>query len=718
MELYFSDGLVGSYLGDGREVLQVLPKESIDMVCTSPPYWRQRKYPPQADISWKDGNYQFGREKDSGLYIEHTLEFFDLLHLCLKKTGNIFWNIGDSRDKKGQLLLIPQRLVTALQSKGWLLVNYIHWVKENPLPESITRRFTDSYEVILFLAKTKEHFFDQEAVRQPFAPATYERLRYPVSVTPGSKVYEQIKSGQGHPPQGKNLRHILEQAGVNCWDTWLFPTAGSESRSKYGRDNYACVDEETECLTAQGWKSYDKLQKGEIVAGYDLVEKVLKWQTLLDLYCYDVQDLEMVKVLGRSLDILVTPNHRCVIKTYHGFEKVKLASELVGRNYIRVAGQWSGDGLNPVSREMAELIGWYLTEGYENKMSSSVEIYQSVDVNLEKIERIRGLLKAVEAEWSEATYEKQYRDRKVHNVSFRIKGFIAYKLRELCPTKSVPTDVLLWKTSLLEALFKGLIGGDGYIRGSRRFLTQKDTDRVRMFQAIAFRLGYSVNVQPRAGGCSCIAVNPLQFRCLRSASKAIISKTRYTGRIWCPLTPTTTFVARRNGKVFITGNTFPIELPRRAILAGCPPYVCSNCGALYKRIIEKSRVNIWDKESDRLVKAVEPMAPLGETSMFRTGKQLVTVTIGWEPTCSCGKESQTGVVLDPFVGTGSTLVAAKSLGRRSIGIDVVPDFLKAARSRVEGTKSPFEPVTREWEPGPEREAEGTQLTLLEDDDGN
>jgi hypothetical protein len=45
-------------------------------------------------------------------------------------------------------------------------------------------------------------------------------------------------------------------------------------------------------------------------------------------------------------------------------------------------------------------------------------------------------------------------------------------------------------------------------------------------------------------------------------------------------------------------------------------------------------------------------------------------------TCPAG-----GVVLDPFCGTGTTLAAARHLGRRSIGIDLSSEYLEATAER-------------------------------------
>lgn len=48
-----------------------------------------------------------------------------------------------------------------------------------------------------------------------------------------------------------------------------------------------------------------------------------------------------------------------------------------------------------------------------------------------------------------------------------------------------------------------------------------------------------------------------------------------------------------------------------------------------------------------------------------------------------------GIVLDPFMGSGSTLVAAKKLGRKFIGFDIVDEYCKLANERLIETDQPL-----------------------------
>lgn len=48
-----------------------------------------------------------------------------------------------------------------------------------------------------------------------------------------------------------------------------------------------------------------------------------------------------------------------------------------------------------------------------------------------------------------------------------------------------------------------------------------------------------------------------------------------------------------------------------------------------------------------------------------------------------------GVILDPFIGSGTTGVVAKSLSRDYIGIELNPDYLDLIRNRIDNTIKPL-----------------------------
>lgn len=86
--------------------------------------------------------------------------------------------------------------------------------------------------------------------------------------------------------------------------------------------------------------------------------------------------------------------------------------------------------------------------------------------------------------------------------------------------------------------------------------------------------------------------------------------------------------------------TFPEELPRRCIAAGCPERVCTECGQPSARIVDG----------------------------------------GWS---DCGHGAwRTGVVLDPFCGSGTTLQVARRLNRHGIGTELNPEYAEIAARRI------------------------------------
>ncbi len=60
-------------------------------------------------------------------------------------------------------------------------------------------------------------------------------------------------------------------------------------------------------------------------------------------------------------------------------------------------------------------------------------------------------------------------------------------------------------------------------------------------------------------------------------------------------------------------------------------------------------------------------------------------------------DDKRGVVIDPFCGTGTTLVSAKLLGHDYIGIDISKDYVELAKARLERAQEELSRVIREKE---------------------
>jgi DNA modification methylase len=117
-----------------------------------------------------------GMRKRRSSSLPQWVEVFRLVREVLADDGTCWINIGDSYGAGKQLLMIPARVAMALQRDGWVLRQEIIWHKPNPMPESVTDRCTKAHEQIFLLSKSPRYYYDAEAVMEPVAASTVERL--------------------------------------------------------------------------------------------------------------------------------------------------------------------------------------------------------------------------------------------------------------------------------------------------------------------------------------------------------------------------------------------------------------------------------------------------------------------------------------------------------------------------------------------------------------
>lgn len=133
--------------------------------------------------------------------------------------------------------------------------------------------------------------------------------------------------------------------------------------------------------------------------------------------------------------------------------------------------------------------------------------------------------------------------------------------------------------------------------------------------------------------------------------------------------------------------TFPIEIPLRAIAAGTSAHgCCPLCGAPWRRIIAKTLHSQPDVVKPKLSKASKKGLDINNGWGAAPRGANAVETIGWKPGCTCSQDQHSpvpGVVLDPFAGSGTTLLAAQQLHQHAIGIDLNYEYVELMRTRLD-----------------------------------
>lgn len=195
-----------------------LPDKSISCCVTSPPYWGLRNYGSETGGGIAD---MIGFEPSLDSYIENLVNVFREVKRVLRDDGTVWCNLGDAysaqckgsyagQDKSGltslttqvhgsiqfakkvaglknkDLIGIPWRVAFALQADGWYLRSDIIWHKPNPMPSSVLDRPTSAHEYVFLLSKSRKYYYDADAIREPLAASSVERLSQDVEHQQGS----------------------------------------------------------------------------------------------------------------------------------------------------------------------------------------------------------------------------------------------------------------------------------------------------------------------------------------------------------------------------------------------------------------------------------------------------------------------------------------------------------------------------------------------------
>ena len=188
---------------------------------------------------------QLGLEETPEEYVANMVDVFRHVRNIMSDDGTLWLNIGDSyynyrggsqafvkqsvantdQDlpdhsptrnnvldglKSKDLIGIPWMLAFALRADGWYLRQDIIWHKPNPMPESVQDRCTKAHEYIFLLSKSKNYYFDNDAIKEPIQDESILRMQRGVSET-----HKNVNGAPGQTAQSmnkprKNMKNMQE----------------------------------------------------------------------------------------------------------------------------------------------------------------------------------------------------------------------------------------------------------------------------------------------------------------------------------------------------------------------------------------------------------------------------------------------------------------------------------------------------------------------------
>lgn len=247
-------------IGDCRDGLRTLADESVSCCVTSPPYYGLRDYGAAGQI---------GLEASPEAYVVEMVAVFRAVRRVLRRDGTLWLNLGDSYAASGRggnpadslhqkqasnrgsrqffqreaveagqigrrwvkppagykpkdLIGIPWLIAFALRADGWYLRQRLPWLKRNPMPESTRDRPTSAIEEVFLLTRSRDYFYDYDAVKRAMAPSSGPRLAQDIDAQAGSRrahggarTSGAMKAVSADKQRGHSRRH----AGINArWD--------------------------------------------------------------------------------------------------------------------------------------------------------------------------------------------------------------------------------------------------------------------------------------------------------------------------------------------------------------------------------------------------------------------------------------------------------------------------------------------------------------------
>ena len=367
-------------------------------------------------------------------------------------------------------------------------------------------------------------------------------------------VTELIKTAPPNLKEVLSLRQKLAKSSVKKY-TAMENVAGSDGRARgliqfYGanRTGRWCLTGDHEVLTLDGWKRLDEWNGGKIACWNPIGETVSFQKSAALQFPYKGS---LYEYTDKRISQLSTPDHRMYVKRRYGGEWLvdtvsnmeKYRPSIPFTGYRRTSPGMEHQYLRVLVMVQAD--GHYTAEG-----NIRLTFYKE-----RKVARCKELLCAADIMYSLSTYNEEMHTRYVFTLYAR---HIPICLR-MFQNKTFGTWLF---DESADVFFDELVHWDGYrsAKNSIQYVTsnKQNADIIQAFAHITGRCAL-LKVKNRSAEhpnwsdayVVDIWLTPKNCHEIRSKPKVM----EFNGVVYCAETPTGYFMARRNGKVWVTGNS-------------------------------------------------------------------------------------------------------------------------------------------------------------------
>jgi hypothetical protein len=397
-------------------------------------------------------------------------------------------------------------------------------------------------------------------------------------------VAERIEAFYRKFPEGRIITHIVEHDAErgfiliraeiyrNADDAlpaatghaYELKTEGYVQRTSYIEVG-ECVPMDTEILTLQGWKRYEELAIGELVASYDISNDEMVWVPVQRKSYFENQPL--VRLFNpKGFEVFCTPNHTWAIeyrvkqeRKCYIYRKLRATRELKTMDGIIGSAPMRKGFLKTTARDAA-LMGWAITDGWFQRASPRqfrIGIGQS---KRHEIEMIRLLLAEVEhKEFNYEAYTRTFPSGRTYDCLPSIKWQLsAQSSRALLAAFNIthenqlPNVVPQLSFEARQAMLEAMMLGDGTKEG--KFGTKNRPWVMDVFTMLCALQGH-VALKRRLSSVGEVPIQTLK-RTRRIWANRLQREEAGRADVWCPTVEHGTWVARfSNGVTVLTGNT-------------------------------------------------------------------------------------------------------------------------------------------------------------------